>query len=130
MAERETWQQREAREKREAEEGLRTACAVLRRLGVLHVEAKYDGVGDEGWVQEVRFTPQPPPGLPEGLQTLIEKYVYTRLPAGWEVDSGSNGKMTIYVATGKADLDHHWKEGEEDIEDLEDLFDIDEEGDG
>jgi hypothetical protein len=130
MAERETWQQREAREKREAEEGLRTACAVLRRLGVGQVEAKYDGVGDEGWVQEVRFAPPPPPGLPEGLQALIEQYVYTRLPAGWEVNSGSNGTMTIDVATGKANLDHHWKEGEEDFEDLNDLFDIDEEGDG
>jgi len=130
MAERETWQQREAREKREAEEGLRTACAVLRRLGVLQVEAKYDGVGDEGWVQEVRYTPEPSPGLPEGLEELIIKFVETQLPPGWEVDSGSNGTMTIYVTTGKADLEHHWKEEEEDFEDLEDLFDIDEEGEG
>jgi hypothetical protein len=129
MADGETWQEREAREKREAEEGLRTACAVLRRLGVLHVEAKYDGVGDEGWVQEIRFSPEPPPGLPEGLPALIEKYVYTRLPAGWEVESGSNGTMTIYVATGKANLEHHWKEEVEDLEDLEDLYDIEEEGD-
>jgi hypothetical protein len=130
MAEQETWQQRRAREKREAEEGLRTACAVLRRLGVLHVEAKYDGVGDEGWVQEIRYTPEPPAGLPEGLAALIEQFVITQLPAGWEVESGSNGTMTIYVANGKANLEHHWKEGDEDIEDLEDLFDIEEEGDG
>src|SRR5262245_7979380 len=108
MADRETWQEREAREKREAEEGLRVACTVLRRLGVKQVEAKYDGAGDEGWVQEIRYKPEPPPGLPEGLPARIEQFVYTQLPGGWEINSGSHGVMTIDVATCKANLDHHW----------------------
>jgi hypothetical protein len=124
MAKQESWQEREKRERLQAEQGLRVACKVLQRLGVATVEARYDGAGDEGWIQEVRYDPSPPAGLPEGLQPLIEAYVGTRLPPGWEINAGSSGKMTIDVNTRAARLDHHWKEDDEyggdELEDFED----------
>jgi hypothetical protein len=123
----ETWQQREARERLEAMAALKVACAALRRLGVETVEARYDGAGDQGWVQEVRYVPEPAAGLPEGLPQVIERFVYVRLPAGWEINEGSEGTLTIDVKTGRDQLLHHWKdEGTEEEEEMD--FD-DEEGD-
>jgi hypothetical protein len=129
----ETWQQREARERLEAMAALKVACAALRRLGVETVEARYDGAGDDGWVQEVRFVPDPPAGLPEGLQQVIERFVYSRLPAGWEIETGSEGTLTIDVKTGRDQLAHRWKGAgsftDEDIEEFDELDFDDEEGD-
>jgi hypothetical protein len=123
MAAQESWQEREARLRRQAEQELGVVCEVLRRLGVEKIEARYDGAGDEGWVKEIRYSPEPPAGLPEGLPQRVENFVYTRLPSGWEINEGSFGTMTIDVQTARAALDHHWKEedgvGDEDAYDEE-----------
>jgi hypothetical protein len=113
MAAQESWQEREARMRRQAEQELDVVCEVLRRLGVEKIMARYDGAGDDGWVQEIRYSPEPPAGLPEGLTERVEHFVYTRLPSGWEINEGSFGTMTIDVSTAHAALDHHWKEEDE-----------------
>jgi hypothetical protein len=120
MAKQESWQEREARERKEAEAGLRTVCAVLDRLSVETVEVDFDGSGDEGFVTEVRYLPEPPAGIPEGLKDLVENFVYRILPGGWEINEGSYGTTRIDVSTAKADTDHHWREPEEWDEEFED----------
>jgi hypothetical protein len=129
----ETWQQREARERLEAMAALKVACAALRRLGVETVEARYDGAGDSGWIQEIRYAPEPPAGIPEGLPQVIERFVYTRLPDGWEIETGSEGTLAIDVSTAREQLTHRWKHGESFSDDYVEEFDEldfeDEEGD-
>jgi hypothetical protein len=110
VAAQESWEEREARQRKESEARFRTACEVLRRLGVHTVEVEYDGIGDEGFIQKVHYQPEPSAGIPEGLQNHIEDFAYHQLPDGWEINEGSYGTMRINVRTGKADCDHHWRE--------------------
>lgn len=110
MAEQESWQEREARERKESEIRFRTACEVLERLRVQTVEVEYDGSGDEGFIQTIRYQPEPPAGIPEGLQHQIEDFAHRRLPGGWEINEGSYGTMRIDIHTREADCDHHWRD--------------------
>jgi hypothetical protein len=119
MAKKESWQEREARERKEAEVGLRTACLVLGRLGVEAVEVEFDGSGDEGFLTGVRYRPEPPAGIPEGLEHLVRTFVYRELPGGWEINEGSYGTVRIDVSTATAGTNQHWREPEEADEDFD-----------
>jgi hypothetical protein len=120
MAKKESWEQREAREREESKVGLRKACEVLARLGVRTVEVHYDGAGDSGFIQELDYDPEPQAGIPEGLRGLVEQFVYSHLPGGWELNEGSFGTVTIDVSSRKARRDHNWRVvdamGEEEID--------------
>jgi hypothetical protein len=119
----EDWYARYLREqeerRRQAEARIRYALPVLRFLGVERVEIKYDGMGDEGHIQDVVFSPGPAGGPPEGLRDLLEEACYGLLPGGWEINAGSHGTLSLDVRAGAHHLDHH--EREEDPEDLEDM---------
>jgi hypothetical protein len=110
MAAQESWEEREARQRKESEARFHTACEVLQRLDIHIVEVAYDGSGDEGFIQKVHYQPEPSAGIPEGLQNQIEDYAYHQLPGGWEINEGSYGTMRINVRTRKAHCDHHWRE--------------------
>jgi hypothetical protein len=110
MAAQESWQERESRERKESEIRLGTACEVLERLLVQTVEVEYDGSGDEGFIQAVRYHPEPPAGIPEGLTHLIQDFAHRQLPSGWEINEGSYGTMRIDVSTRRAACDHHWRD--------------------
>ncbi len=118
----ESWQEREARERKEAEADLRKACLVLARLGVETVEVDFDGPGDEGFLKGVRYRPEPPAGIPEGLEELVRNFVYRDLPGGWEINEGSYGTTRIDVSTASADTDHHWRTEEEAEEEFDSEF--------
>jgi hypothetical protein len=109
MAARESWEQQRARERRESEARMETACAVLERLGVQSVDVDYDGSGDEGFIQGVSYHPMPPAGIPEGLQGLLEDVALRGLPDGWEINEGSYGTLRIDVRSRKAASHHHWR---------------------
>jgi hypothetical protein len=112
------------RSRREAETkgraDLRYAAGALQLLGVERAVARFDGSGDEGFVEEVTYHPAPPAGIPEGLQDVIEDAVCQLLPGGWEINAGSFGTVTLEVATGETVIDHTWREEEDYHEDLED----------
>jgi hypothetical protein len=113
VAKQESWQDRERREKREAEERMTSVRGLLRRIGVETVEAHYDGAGDDGWVNKVVFHPLPPAAVPEGIQEVIAEFAVTRLPPGWEINAGSSGRVSVDVNSGVAALDHHWNTDDE-----------------
>lgn len=110
MAKQESWHEREARERKESAARLRPACEVLERLEVQTIEVEYDGSGDEGFIQAVRYQPEPSAGVPDGLHHLIEDFAYRQLPGGWEINEGSYGTMRIDVHTCQADCDHNWRD--------------------
>jgi hypothetical protein len=112
------------RERREAERKARTdlryAAGVLRLIGVERAVARFDGSGDEGFVEEVTYHPPPPGGIPEGLQDVIDDAVCELLPGGWEINTGSFGTVTLDAATGEPVVEQTWREEEEYDEDIED----------
>jgi hypothetical protein len=118
MAAQESWMQREARERQESEQGLQIACAVLDRLAVRSVEVHYDGAGDSGAIEKVLYQPEPRLGIPEGLQELLETYVYRHLPGGWEINAGSFGTVNLDVRTRQAQQDHHEREDDTEYDDF------------
>jgi hypothetical protein len=92
---------------------LRYAAGVLRFLGVERAIARFDGSGDEGFVEEVAYYPPPPAGIPDGFQEVIEDAVCLLLPGGWEINAGSFGTLTLDAATGEPAVEHTWREEEE-----------------
>jgi hypothetical protein len=119
----ESWEQREAHLRKEGEAGLRRACEVLALLGVATVRVRYDGSGDEGFVEEVVYEPAPPAGVPDGLGGLVNNFVYAFLPDGWEINAGSYGTITVDVKSAWALHDHHWREDDEWDDDFDEDFD-------
>jgi hypothetical protein len=82
----------------------------LAAAGFETVVIDYYGSSDEGYVNEV--TPEP---IPEGveisddLETSIKEAVYDILErhhGGWEINEGSEGKVTINVKARTATLSH------------------------
>lgn len=76
---------------------LRDVCSQLETLGIQTVVVAYDGCGDSGCVEEVRFTPEDIQ-VGKAITTLIEDASYAFLPGGWEINDGSFGELAIDVA--------------------------------
>lgn len=116
----ETWRAEYERRRQEEEAygraQLRYAAGVLLFLGVERVIARFDGAGDEGFVEEVTYEPPPPAGIPEGFQDVIEDAVCLLLPGGWEINAGSFGTVTLDAATGEPAIEHTWREEEEEYD--------------
>jgi hypothetical protein len=104
-----------ALEKKKAEQ-LQTICGLLNRLAVKTVDVSYNGYGDEGEIEGVKCIPNPPAGLPEGFESLIEEYAHSTLPPGWEIEAGSQGVLQINVARQTTKLNHEWRL-DEDLDD-------------
>lgn len=122
------WLARYERERKAAErkarEQLRYAAGFLHLIGVERVVARFDGSGDEGFVQEVECHPDPPAGVPDAVREMVEDAVCELLPGGWEINEGSFGTVTFGTATGEPEIEHTWREegdyGEMDDEGEED----------
>jgi hypothetical protein len=63
----------------------------LRFLGVTFVTVEFDGYGDSGQIEEVKFDGQGAAGVPEGMRDAVETACYYGLPGGWEINAGSTG---------------------------------------
>jgi hypothetical protein len=110
MAYQESWKEREARLQREARAQAEIACQILTRLGVVSVEADYDGAEDAGSIQKVRYLPPPRAGVPAGVERVLKQFLGYELPDRWEINDGSFGTVTLHVPTCEAVVDHHRRE--------------------
>jgi hypothetical protein len=81
----------------EAKETLIPLCEALMERGVESVEAEYCGFGDSGAVEAVSYLPEEAKVPPE-IGDIVELWITSSLPAGWEIDAGSQGSVVIDVA--------------------------------
>ena len=96
----------------EAKSRLRTQ--IIPRLAqhrVANIEAAYSGYGDSGAIDGLQFRDAAGQrvdraSLPKDVIEQLENCVYEFLPAGFEVDDGSQGTLTLDVATGRVSIQH------------------------
>ena len=105
-------QRAEESERRETTDRLRDQILPqFRRLGVANIEVAYSGYGDSGAIDGVQY--RGPTGIrvdrasiPAQLVEDLESCVYTYLPAGFEINDGGQGTLTIDVQASKVTLTH------------------------
>ena len=105
-------QRAEERERRETNDRLRNEILPqFRALGVANIEAAYSGYGDSGAIDGMQY--RGPTGIrvdratiPEKLIEDLESCVYSFLPAGFEINDGGQGTLTIDVQLAKVAIQH------------------------
>ena len=105
-------QRAEERERRETNDRLRNEILPqFRELGVANIEVSYSGYGDDGSIDGIQY--RDPTGIrvdratiPEKLIEDLENFVYTYLPAGFEIGEGAQGTLTIDVGAAKVTIQH------------------------
>jgi len=116
----------------------RALCCAAERAGIQKIWARYDGMGDNGSVDEITYynrfgqtvTLNEHPALQQILgkfefkhavyynnkdkiidfETKVDELVEAILPGGWEINDGSEGDVTINCLTRRVFLDHKWRE--------------------
>ena len=83
----------------------------LRKHRVANIEAAYSGYGDSGAIDGLQFRDAAGQrvdraSVPQDVIEQLENCVYEFLPAGFEVDDGSQGTLTLDVATGRVSIQH------------------------
>jgi hypothetical protein len=113
---------------REWQERLQGCKTTLKNLlaqeqNIAKVEADYNGCGDSGQIDSVRFLnkggdPVEPTreGIPEAVEALIF-FLLAQSHGGWEINEGSYGSVTIDAETLTGILEHthrieEWSETE------------------
>jgi hypothetical protein len=83
----------------------------LMASAVANVEAAYSGYGDSGAIDGVQFRDKS--GLrverekiPTVLTEKLENVLYEFLPAGFEINDGGQGTLTLDVQAGTVKLEH------------------------
>ena len=99
-------------ERRETTDRLRDQILPqFRRLGVANIEVAYSGYGDSGAIDGVQY--RGPTGIrvdratiPTQLIEALERCACSLLPAGFEINDGGQGTLTIDVQASKVTLTH------------------------
>lgn len=98
------------------EQHLRKILADMEAKGLAAAEVSYDGIGDSGNVEDTRlFDADGTIVLPAGAEQIadaLEEAVFALLQdrkPGWELNSGSYGRLRLEVGAPEADLDHCWR---------------------
>ena len=78
---------------------------------VANVEAAYSGYGDSGAIDGLQYRDAAGQrvdraSLPKGVIEQLENVLYEFLPAGFEINDGSQGTLTLDVLTGKVTIKH------------------------
>ena len=78
---------------------------------VANIEAAYSGYGDSGAIDGLQFRDTAGErvdreSLPRNVIEELENCVYSFLPAGFEINDGGQGTLTLDVATGRASIQH------------------------
>ncbi len=89
---------------------------VSRKLdqSVARIEVDYSGAGDSGNIDAVHFISKKGEESEmddKEVREAVEEFAYAQLEehyGGWEINDGSQGKMTIDVTNGKASFEHEW----------------------
>ena len=83
----------------------------LMASGVANVEAAYSGYGDSGAIDGVQFRDKSGvrverEKIPAVLTEKLENVLYEFLPAGFEINDGGQGTLTLDVQTSTVKLEH------------------------
>jgi hypothetical protein len=83
----------------------------LMASGVANVEAAYSGYGDSGAIDGVQYRDKSGvrverEKIPTALTEKLENVLYEFLPAGFEINDGGQGTLTLDVQTGRLTLRH------------------------
>jgi len=83
----------------------------LMASGVANVEAAYSGYGDSGAIDGVQFRDKTGirverEKIPAALTEQLENVLYEFLPAGFEINDGGQGTLTLDVQAGTVKLEH------------------------
>ena len=95
-----------------AKNTLRTVILpALLESGVANVEASYSGYGDSGAIDGVQYRDKSgvrveTGTIPASLKEQLENVLYEFLPAGFEINDGGQGTLTLDVQTGTVKLEH------------------------
>ena len=83
----------------------------FRQYGVAHIEAAYSGYGDSGAIDGVQYRDSA--GLrvdrekiPTAVHEALDKCLYEFLPAGFEINDGSQGTLSIDLSANVLTLNH------------------------
>ena len=96
----------------EAKSRLRTQIVPqLVQHRVANIEEAYSGYGDSGAIDGLQFRDSAGQrvdraSVPQDVIEQLENCVYEFLPAGFEIDDGSQGTLTLDVATGRVSIQH------------------------
>ena len=87
----------------------------LMASGVANVEAAYSGYGDSGAIDGVQYRDKTGirverEKIPAALTEKLENVLYEFLPAGFEINDGGQGTLTLDVQTGRLTLRHEENE--------------------
>lgn len=87
----------------------------MRPFQVTNIEIAYSGYGDSGAIDGIQF--RDASGMrvdrntiPATLTERLEQCVYAFLPAGFEINDGGQGTVTIDLVAGKITLKHEQNE--------------------
>ena len=100
----------------QAKNTLRTEIMpALRASGVANVEATYSGYGDSGAIDGVQFQDKARlrverENIPATLTEQLENTLYEFLPAGFEINDGGQGTLTLDVQEVRITLQHQENE--------------------
>ena len=95
-----------------AKNTLRTVILpALLASGVANVEAAYSGYGDSGAIDGVQYRDKSGvrverEKIPAVLTEKLENVLYEFLPAGFEINDGGQGTLTLDVQAGTVKLEH------------------------
>ena len=83
----------------------------LAASGVANIQAAFSGYGDSGAIDGLQYRDKS--GLrvkretiPAGLTEELETCLYEFLPAGFEINEGSQGTLTLDISTSRITLTH------------------------
>jgi hypothetical protein len=83
----------------------------LRSHRVANIEAAYSGYGDSGAIDGIQYRDEAGvrvdrTALPAPVIEQLENVLYEFLPAGFEINDGGRGTLTLDVQTAKVTLAH------------------------
>jgi len=83
----------------------------LKQWGVSKVQAEYSGYGDSGCIDGITYLdahdqPVNMDMVRSASDPEIENVLYEFLPAGFEINDGSQGTLTVDVAAGTVTIEH------------------------
>ena len=83
----------------------------LTKHGVANIEAAYSGYGDSGAIEGIQYrdeagTRVDRTALPAPVIEQLETALYEFLPAGFEINDGGQGTLTLDIQTAKVTVQH------------------------
>lgn len=85
---------------------LRTLLQAYLTDGIAKVVARYSGYGDQGAVDDLEFFSASGESVDRSHDPDLEDCIYEFLPAGFEINDGGQGTVTIDVKSCKVTIAH------------------------